>query len=226
MITLKNVTKSYQNGHKVLDSVHIRLLTGEFLYVLGGSGAGKSTLLKLISSEESATRGKVELFGYDLDRVPPLTMKAIRRMVGYIPQQINLIEDLTVFENVHLSLKLASRGGSGTERKKKVELALEKLNLIHKKSRICRGLSGGEAQRVAIARAIVREPEIIIADEPTGAQDREHAWAIMDLLGAFSQTGKTVIVATHDPEITRRLQRKTATLKNGRVVIEERQICI
>jgi cell division transport system ATP-binding protein len=225
MLRLRGVSKWYDAQVRVLDRVDLELKKGEFLYVVGGSGAGKSSLLRLIGTEEAPNDGSVSLFGYNLNEASPATLQAIRRMVGIVPQNVRLIPDLSVFENVALSLSLAGRRVAGAEARSKVNEAIERLGLANRRDALARTLSGGEAQRVAVARAIVRSPELIIADEPTGAQDWEHTWSIMDLFLKANLTGATVVVATHDREIVRRVRKRCATLKGGRINVEE-ALCI
>lgn len=220
MLSLSAVTKSYFGQGNVLDQVNLRLKKGDFLYLIGGSGAGKSTMLRILATEESPSAGKISLFGYDLNRVSPSTLRAIRQALGFIPQGIKLIPDLTVFDNVALSLSLAgARVMNGQTRTQIAEL-LERLGLIAKSKLLAANLSGGEAQRVAVARALVRSPELVIADEPTGAQDQHYTWTLMDLFHKANIAGATIVIATHDREIVRRVQKPCATLKGGRIAFE------
>ena len=221
MIRLDGVGKNYGGSVGVLNEVSLELAKGEFLYLLGGTGAGKSTLLRLIATEEEPTVGSVSLFGYDLRKVGANSLQAIRRLIGYVPQDVRLISDLTVFENVALSLTLAGKRSLSRTSKQTIIETLERLDLGAKREALGRSLSGGEAQRVAVARALVRNPALVIADEPTGAQDRDRTWALMDLLVRANVAGATVLVATHDREIVRRVRRRCAVLKGGRIGIEE-----
>jgi cell division transport system ATP-binding protein len=221
MIRLEGLGKNYGSSVGVLKDVSLDLAKGEFLYLLGGTGAGKSTLLRLIATEEEPTTGSVSLFGYDLSRVGQSSLQAIRRLIGYVPQDVRLISDLTVFENVALSLSLAGKKVQDRSSRQRILETLERLDLGAKREALGRALSGGEAQRVAVARALVREPALVIADEPTGAQDRDRTWALMDLLVRANVSGATVLVATHDREIVRRVRRRCAVLKGGRIGIEE-----
>lgn len=221
MIILTGISKWYQANNKVLDQINLTLQKGDFLYVVGGSGAGKSSLLRLIATEELPSEGVISLFGYDLNRISQSTLRAIRQVIGYIPQDIRLIPDLTVFDNVALSLTLAGKRVLDHKHRERISELLMVLGLIAKKDVLCRRLSGGEAQRVAIARALARSPELIIADEPTGAQDRDFTWSLMELLVKTNTKGTTVIVATHDQEIVRRVRRRCALIKGGHVSFEE-----
>ena len=232
MVQLSRISKDYTGQIKVLDRVDLSLKKGEFVYVVGGSGAGKSSLLRILATEEAPSSGTASLFGYRLDQVSGSTLRAIRRSLGYVPQDIRLISDLTTFENVALSLSLASsfssRNGIGalsSASRLKIDELLIKLGLDKKKDKLAHSLSGGESQRVAIARALVREPELIIADEPTGAQDRDFKWSVMDLFLKANARGATVVVATHDRDIVRRVRKKCALLRSGHITLEE-PLCI
>jgi cell division transport system ATP-binding protein len=172
MVHLKNVTKWYQNQVRVLEQINLELKKGDFIYVVGGSGAGKTSLLRILATEEAPSTGSISLFGYDLATVSPSTLRAIRQSLGYVPQNVRLIPDLTVFDNVALSLSLAGHRAIRGEAKARIQEVLDRLHLAHKRDKLAATLSGGESQRVAIARALVRQPQLIIGDEPTGAQDK------------------------------------------------------
>jgi cell division transport system ATP-binding protein len=220
MIQLTGVSKHYLGQNKVLERVELKLDRGDFLYVVGGSGAGKSSLLRLLATEEAPTQGKIEFFGYALDRVSSSTLRSIRQSIGYIPQSLQLIRDLSVLDNVELSLDLGPRRSKDVASRAKMGELLERLGLGPKRHELVGRLSGGEAQRVAVARALVRSPEIIVADEPTGAQDLEFTWAMMDLFVKANLGGAAVILATHDREIVKRIRKKTAVLKQGQLRME------
>ncbi len=221
MISLQGVSKWYQGQTKVLDHVQLELKKGDFLYVIGGSGAGKSTLLSLLATEELPSSGKISLFGYDLATVSPSTLRAIRQSLGYVPQNIRLIPDLTVFENVAISVSLAGSRVLKKESRARILELLDVLGLAGKKDKAASSLSGGEAQRVAVVRALARSPEVLIADEPTGSQDRDFTWTLMDLFMRSNVAATTVVVATHDREIVRRVRKPSALLKAGRMSVED-----
>lgn len=225
MVLLTEVSKSYLNQGRILDHVSLELKKGDFMYVVGGSGAGKSTLLRILATEELPSSGIVSLFGYSLETVTPTALRAIRQSLGYVPQDVKLIPDLTVFDNVALSLSLAGQRVLSAPAKAKISELLNRLGLEPKRDKLASALSGGEAQRVAVARALVRSPELIIADEPTGAQDRDFTWSLMDLFLKANARGATVVIATHDREIVRRVRKRCAVLQGGRVSLEE-NLCI
>jgi cell division transport system ATP-binding protein len=224
MVQLSQVTQSYLGQPRVLDQVNLDLKKGDFLYVLGGSGAGKSTLLRLLATEERPSGGSVSLFGYNLNTVSPQTLRAIRRVLGYVPQGLKLIPDLSVFDNVALSLSLAGSRSLSAEARMLIGDTLERLGLGTLRDKPASALSGGEAQRVSVARALVRKPELIVADEPTGAQDPEHTWAMMDALVRANLSGTTIVLATHDREIVRRIRKRCAILRGGRLQIEQQGV--
>jgi cell division transport system ATP-binding protein len=221
MLVFSDVSKWYFGQTRVLDKVNFELKKGDFLYVVGGSGAGKSTLLRLMTTEESPSKGSVSIFGYDIASASPSTLRAIRRSLGYVPQDVKLIPDLTVLDNVALSLSLAGHRVLNAQSKAKISELLHRLGLEPKRDKLAGTLSGGEAQRVAVARALVRSPELVVADEPTGSQDRDYTWSLMDLFLKANVKGTAIVLATHDREIVRRLRKRCAVLKGGHISIEE-----
>jgi len=226
MITLTDVSKWYFGETPVLNRVQLKVTRGDFLYVLGGSGAGKSSLLRMLATEEKPSSGKIELFGYAVHEMSASTLRNVRQSIGYIPQNIRLIPDLTVQENITLALSLAGpRAAVGGSARSRVQEVLERTGLTHVAYKEASEISGGEAQRVAIARALIRKPDLIIADEPTGAQDRDHTWNVMNLFISANAAGTSVIVATHDREIIRRVRKKCVLLKGGLIAVED-SLCI
>jgi|LauGreDrversion4_2_1035121.scaffolds.fasta_scaffold476971_1 cell division transport system ATP-binding protein len=228
VIALKQVSRWYSDeafragkSSRVLDQLELDLKKGEFLYVIGGTGAGKSTLLRMLSTEESPSAGTISLFGYELSSAAPGTLRSIRQAIAHIPQKTSLVGDLSVFENVSLAARFAGARAGGQNLRARVVELLDRLGLGHKKDSRADCLSGGEAQRVSIAQALVRKPELILADEPTGAQDPDSAWGILDLLLKENLGGSTVVVATHDRDMVRRVRKRTAVLKGGRIQMED-----
>lgn len=226
LIRIKDLTKWYFGETPVLSNVNLNVDRGEFLYLLGGSGAGKSSLLRILVTEEQQTKGSIELFGYDLAQVSSSTLRTIRQAIGYIPQNVRLIPDLSVYDNVALSLSLGGpKAHTGAKAKSKITEVLERVGLASAHAKLGATLSGGESQRVAVARALVRSPDLIVADEPTGAQDRDYTWNLMNHLLGENQRGASVLIATHDREMIRRVRKKCAVLKSGSLTLED-SFCI
>ena len=202
IVEVRNLHKSYRRGNyivPVLENISFDIEEGEFLALMGPSGSGKSTLLNLIAGIDVADRGTIKVGGVDITTLDETELAAWRAThVGFIFQFYNLIPVLTAFENVALPLHLT--GLSSAERREHVEMTLRLVNLSHRMSHYPKELSGGEQQRVAIARAIVADPEILVADEPTGDLDRVSAGEVLDLMERLNrELGRTIIMVTHDP---------------------------
>ena len=220
MILLDRVTKSYGKGlEPALDRVSIHIEPKEFVVIIGQSGAGKSTLLKLLTREERPTSGKIIVGGIDYDKLPDRHIPLLRRKIGTVFQDFKLLPNRTVFENVAFALEIV--GISSKEIKNTVPRVLDVVNLKNKADRYPRELSGGERQRVAIARAIVRQPKILIADEPTGNLDPKHAWDVITVLEKINRYGTTVVLTTHNQDIVNKLKRRVITIQDGRVVSDK-----
>lgn len=225
MLALHHVSKWYGPDvqAKVLDQVDLSLKAGDFLYIVGGTGAGKSTLLRMLASLELPSEGSVTLMGVDVARASRSTLQQLRRSVGYIPQDLQLLPDFTVLENIEIgarwSTSTARRSQRSAQGGNAVDDWIERLRLGDVRHKRPAELSGGEAQRVAIARALVRQPSIIVADEPTGAQDKESIWTVME--GFVKTAAAITLVATHDREVVRRLRKRCAVLEGGKLRLEE-----
>lgn len=220
MIQFVNVTKVYPNTHTPsLNGVNLRIERGEFVFLVGPSGAGKSSLMKLLYREELPTSGKLLLDGKDIARMPERAVPYLRRSLGVIFQDFKLLPDRTVFENVAFALECTDV--PRREIIRRVPAALELVGLRHKTHSRASELSGGEQQRAAVARAIVRNPVLVVADEPTGNLDPENSWAIMKLLNEINQMGATVVVATHAREIVNSMKKRVIAIERGRVVRDE-----
>ncbi|MEJ2308795.1 MAG: cell division ATP-binding protein FtsE [Gammaproteobacteria bacterium] len=215
MIHFENVSKRFPGGHYGLQDISLQIETGAMAFVTGHSGAGKSTLLRLIALLERPTRGQLLIDGRNIGRLPERQVPAHRRMVGLIFQDHRLLNDRSVFDNVALPLQVA--GVSVREVGKRVRAALDKVGLLKKEKSLPLTLSGGEQQRVGIARAIVSRPPILLADEPTGNLDPELSREIMELFLAFNQVGITMLIASHDLDLIRTLQRPIINLHQGRL---------
>ena len=217
MILLDRVTKTYnKNLGAALERVSLHVEPKEFVIVVGQSGAGKSTLLKLLTREERPTSGKIIVGGIDYDKLPDKNIPLLRRKVGTVFQDFKLLPNRTVFENVAFALEIV--GASSKEINNTVPRVLDIVNLKDKAKRMPIELSGGERQRVAIARAIVRQPKILIADEPTGNLDPKHAWDVIHVLEKINRYGTTVLLTTHNQDIVNKLKRRVVTIKNGKIV--------
>lgn len=217
MILLDRVTKTYNKKlGAALDRVSLHVEPKEFVIVVGQSGAGKSTLLKLLTREERPTSGKIIVGGIDYDKLPDKNIPLLRRKIGTVFQDFKLLPNRTVFENVAFALEIV--GASTKEINNTVPRVLDIVNLKDKAKQMPIELSGGERQRVAIARAIVRQPKILIADEPTGNLDPKHAWDVIKVLEKINRYGTTVLLTTHNQEIVNKLKRRVVTIKNGKIV--------
>jgi cell division transport system ATP-binding protein len=216
MILLDRVTKTYnKNLGPALDRVNLHVEPGEFVIIVGQSGAGKSTLLKLLTREERPTSGKIIVGGIDYDKLRDRDIPLLRRKIGTVFQDFKLLPNRTVFENIAFALEIV--GVSSKEINNTVPKVLDIVNLKDKEKRMPMELSGGERQRVAIARAIVRQPKVLIADEPTGNLDPKHAWDVIKVLEKINKYGTTVILTTHNQEIVNKLRRRVVTIEHGRV---------
>lgn len=216
MILLDRVTKKYtrKNG-SALERINLHVEPKEFVIIVGPSGAGKSTLLKLLTREEKPTSGKIIVGGIDYERLRDKDVPYLRRKIGVVFQDFKLLENRTVFENVAFALEIV--GMSNKEIRHTVPKVLEIVGLRGKEQSYPSELSGGERQRVAIARAIVRQPKILIADEPTGNLDPKHAWDVIRVLEKINRYGTTVLLTTHNKEIVDKLKRRVVTIQGGRL---------
>lgn len=186
---------------------------------MGPSGAGKSTLIKLLTKEASKTTGKIIVGGIDYDTLKKRDIPFLRRKIGVVFQDYKLLPGKTVFENVAFAMEITGTRGKVIEHT--VPKVLKLVGLENKAGNFPEELSGGEKQRVAIARAVVRQPKILIADEPTGNLDPKHAWDIIEILLKINRYGTTVLLTTHNKDIVNRLKRRVVTLRRGRIVKDE-----
>ncbi len=216
MIRFDNVNKRYPNGHEGLSGVSFQIDSGEMCFLTGHSGAGKSTLLRLVALIERSTKGQIIVGRQNLARLKRRRIPYYRRAIGFIFQNHRLLLDRTVFDNVALPLVIA--GHRHQEIGRRVRAALDKVGLLDKERLHPLTLSGGEQQRVGIARAVVNKPPLLLADEPTGNLDPELSEDIMRLFERFNQVGVTVLIASHDLELIRRMNHRILTLKAGRLV--------
>jgi cell division transport system ATP-binding protein len=210
------LSKLYNRGVYALRELSLTIEKGEFLFLTGPSGAGKSTLLRLLLREELPTEGRLKVGGRNLQELTPSQVQSYRRTVGFVFQDFRLIPRFTVFQNVAFVMRVL--GVPLAVRQRKTFQVLKWVGLQHRMNALPEELSGGEQQRVAIARALVNEPQLVLADEPTGNLDPDLSLEIMNLFREINARGTTVVVATHDSELIRRVGRRAITLDHGRVV--------
>ncbi|HET7299236.1 MAG TPA: cell division ATP-binding protein FtsE [Oleiagrimonas sp.] len=216
VIRFDQVSKRYPTGQEALAGLSFHVKPGEMVFVTGHSGAGKSTLLKLLARIERPSRGIITLDGQNLSTLRAGRVPHLRRKLGMVFQDHRLLMDRSVFANVELPLVIA--GMAQAERARRVRAALEKVGLLRYENQPPVTLSTGEQQRVGIARAIVAKPALLIADEPTGNLDPHLAQEIMGLFAEFQQVGTTVLVASHDLMLIKRMKKRVLVLDHGRMV--------
>ena len=220
IVQFNGVTRSY-GSRLALEDVSFGLEAGELTFLVGPSGAGKTTLLKLINREIRPTTGEVWIDGLAAHDLKASHVAQLRRRVGVVFQDYKLLPRLTARENVALALQVGDLRVSDEEASERALDALEAVGLGDRGDAMPNELSGGQQQRVAVARAVVRQPPLLIADEPTGNLDADTAWGIMDLLEDIAAFGIAVLIATHNVEIVTRLRRRVLTLVEGRLVRDQ-----
>jgi len=216
MIRFDNVSRRYPSGHEALRELSFELAQGEMAFVTGHSGAGKSTLLKMIALLDRPTRGQVHVNGRNIADTRRRAVPGWRRGIGMVFQDHRLLMDRTVYDNVALPLIIA--GVAREEIGRRVRASLDKVGLLGHESDAPVALSTGEQQRVGIARAIVGKPPVLIADEPTGNLDPQLSAEIMALFAEFQQVGTTVLIASHDLALIKRLGRRVLVLDHGKLI--------
>lgn len=218
VIEFRGVSKTYQSGTHALEDVNIRINSGEFVFVVGSSGAGKSTFMKLIMREEKANTGTITVNGFNLTRMPRRQVPMLRRTMGIVFQDFRLIPNMNVFQNVAFAMHVV--GASSRVIRREVSKALSKVGLGDKARSMSQQLSGGEQQRVGLARALVNNPDLIIADEPTGNVDPNMSYEIVSLLTEINRRGTTVLMVTHDHNLVRDFHHRVIMLDSGRIVAD------
>ena len=204
MIELENVTMTYPGGMTALKDVNINIEKGEFVFIVGSSGSGKTTLIKLLLKELDATKGSISVAGYNYNKIKRRDIPKVRRRIGVVFQNFRLLKDRTIYENVAFAQRVIQTPGRYIRRRVPAMLTL--VGLADKFKSYPRELSGGEQQRVAMARALVNNPDIILADEPTGNLDPKNSMDIMNLLNDINKRGTTVVVVTHNKEIVNEMK--------------------
>ncbi len=219
MIYFKKVSKIYPGNFRALDEISLTVEPKEFVSIVGHSGAGKSTLLKMILAEERPTHGEVFFESQNIHRIRRNHMNRFRRRIGMVFQDFRLLPDKTAYENIAFAMEAAGR--TDEEITSDVPHALELVDLADKAFNFPHELSGGEKQRVAIARAIINQPDLVIADEPTGNLDPVNTFDIVQILKKINDLGTTVLLTTHNKGVIDSLGRRVITMERGRVVRDD-----
>ena len=216
MIRLIDVHKEYENGTEALKGMDLRIDDGEFVFLVGPSGSGKSTIIKLLTGEVRATSGRVMGNGYNLGNIRNWQIPYMRRTLGVIFQDFRLIDKKTVGQNLEFAMRVI--GASRREMRRRIPYVLDLVGLKDKLDAHPNELSGGEQQRVAIARALINNPQMIIADEPTGNLDPQRSLEIMTLLERINSMGTTMLIVTHEKELVNRFSKRVVAIENGKMI--------
>ena len=219
-VALEKIFRTEEVETLALNKVSIEVKEGEFVAIMGPSGCGKSTLLNILGLLDNPTSGEYYLNGIEVSRYTEAQRTKLRKgIIGFVFQSFNLIDELNVYENIELPLLYM--GVSAAERKKKVQEAMERMAIVHREKHFPQQLSGGQQQRVALARALVNNPDLLIADEPTGNIDPELSYEIVELLDEINKTGTTILMVTHEHELVNRFHHRTVTLEKGRIIRDQ-----
>lgn len=216
MINFDNVTKVYKSGTEALKNINLEIQKGEFVFIIGPSGSGKSTMVKLIMKEEEPTGGELYVNGMDTRDIDRYEIPHFRRKIGVVFQDYRLLQNKTTYQNVSFALRVT--GYHSRQIRKMVPQLLSVVGLLDKANEYPGELSGGEQQRMAIARAIAHNPDLLIADEPTGNLDPKTSLEIMNLIFKINQMGTTVLIATHDKNIVDTFRQRVIVLSKGEIV--------
>lgn len=219
MVELQNVSVTYSGGVDALNNVSLKINDGDFAFVVGSSGAGKSTMIKLLLKEIDATSGVVTVNGYNLSKLKRRKIPEFRRTLGFVFQDFRLISSMTVYENIAFVLRVLDAPLKFI--RKRVPYVISLVGLQSKTNSYPDELSGGEKQRVAIARALVNDPQLIIADEPTGNIDPELSYEIVELLKGINDQGTTILMVTHEHDLVRHFGGRIINITGGEVVYDE-----
>ena len=221
MIDLENVKKSYATGVQALNGISLHIDRGEFVFIVGDSGSGKSTLIKLLLKELDPTCGTIKVNGINLNRMKPKAIPKYRRKLGVVFQDFRLLKDRNVYENVAFAQRVIITPTK--QIRKNVPKMLSLVGLAEKYKAYPKEPSGGEQQRVALARALVNQPNILLADEPTGNLDPKNSKEIMKLLETINERGTTVVVVTHNQEIVDAMKKRVIAMHKGVIISDERK---
>jgi cell division transport system ATP-binding protein len=219
MIKLENVTKTFKTGESALSDLNLFIDKGEFVFVTGQSGSGKTTLFRLLIRDYLPTHGSIVVNDWEITKLPNGKVPHLRRRIGVVFQDLKLLMDRTILENVMLPLEMARVDGKSA--RKTANDILGQVGIGDHALKYPVQLSGGELQRAAIARALIFNPEILIADEPTGNLDITNSWEIVKLLQEINKNGTTVLMATHNTDIVNSLGKRILVLENGRLLRDE-----
>ncbi len=220
MIKLKNVSLVFQGGSVALSNVSAKVSEGEFVYLVGHSGSGKSSFLKLLYKEYIPTKGEIEVANIDVSKLPKWKTPLLRRKIGIVTQEPQLLENRNTYENIAFALEVM--GGLPEEIEAKTNTLLDLVELNENAYKYPGQLSGGEATRVSIARALANNPVVLLCDEPTGNLDPDLSVQIVSLLEKINRAGTTVLMATHDSSIVNRRKKRLIELKDGKVIRDEK----
>jgi cell division transport system ATP-binding protein len=218
-VELSGVSRLYQGSWPALTEVSLNIEKGDFAFILGATGAGKTTLLRLLYRQDLPDSGDIRVLGHHLNTMRPRDVPVLRRRIGIIFQDFKLLAERTVYENLEFVLRAV--GADAGVIPGRIQETLNRLGIIHKKDSYPHQLSGGEQQKTSIARALVKEPELLLADEPTGNIDPRASADILNILKDINYQGATVVMATHDADLAERTRRRRVTLDAGRIVRDE-----
>lgn len=220
MIKLDKVSKKFATGTLALSDVSLLIDKGEFVFLVGPTGSGKTTLFRLLIRDTLPTEGTIFINEFDVIKLSKGKLSSFRKKIGVVFQDLKLLADRTIFENVVLPLEVS--GENSQNAAQRVEEVLRQVGLTEHRDKFPIQLSGGELQRTAIARALILSPEILLADEPTGNLDAATSWEIVKLLSDINKMGTTVIMATHNTDIVKSMNKRVVHLDKGRIVKEEK----
>jgi len=219
LIQMRNVSKEFADGNKVLRNINLTINNGEFVFLVGSSGAGKSTIIKLLLKEMEPTTGTIIVGDKDITKYKRREIPFHRRNIGVVFQDFRLLQEKTVYENVAFAMEVIE--APPKEIRRQVPIILSMVGLSKKAGLYPQQLSGGEQQRVSLARAMVNSPSILIADEPTGNLDPDMSWDIMKTLSEINQRGTTVLMATHASDIVDKMKKRVVEIENGIITRDE-----